>query len=298
VRRWQGAALIAAGGVIWGSNGVIANRIDADPVVIVFFRVGIAAAVLAVLLAGRRRWDLLQARGRRLQLGALGGLLASTWICLFTALKALPIGVAVLLNYLAPILVAALSPALLKETVTPRAVISLGFSLVGIVLVSGVVEGTVLVNLGGVSFGLLAALTYALFIVFSKRVLTVVSSETLAFYTYLAAALLLSPTPFLVGLPCDLSAYLYLLVLGVVNTAFAVTLYFVGLRHVRAQDAAVLAYLEPVSALFFGWFFLEQSITFSAAVGGLLIVLAGFTVALEDRRADQKSEIAEGPAHG
>lgn len=286
MQRWHGAALIALGGIIWGSNGVIANYVNASALVIVFFRVSIAAGALGLIIGVQKRGAAFQRHGTGPQLIGLGCLLATTWVSLFGALQSLPIGVAVLLNYLAPVLVAFLAPAILHETISRKAILSLGFSTMGIILVSGVLEGALSANAGGVLLGLSAALTYALFIVFSKKTLTVLPSETLAFYTYLVAAILLMPFSILLGVPNDPPAYVFLLILGIFNTAVAVTLYFVGLKLVRAQDAAVLAYLEPVSALVFGSLFLSQQVAPIAAVGGALIVLAGLIVAIETTRSD------------
>jgi drug/metabolite transporter (DMT)-like permease len=70
-----------------------------------------------------------------------------------------------------------------------------------------------------------------------------------------------------------------LLVLGVFNTGFAVTLYLKGLRLVKAQKAVVFTYLEPASAVAFGFLFLAQQPTLLMLIGGFLILVAGYTVA-------------------
>ncbi|MHA1840015.1 MAG: DMT family transporter [Candidatus Ranarchaeia archaeon] len=281
MRRRQGASLIAVGGIIWGSNGVIANFVGANPLVIVFFRVSIAVLTLLIFLGFRRRLDVLRldASGRYLLI--LGAILAVTWGALFGALQSLPIGIAVLLNYMAPVIVAVCAPLILKETVTRRSVIGLSLSIAGIVLISGIIDGTFASNLWGIFLGIVAAITYAMFILLSKKMLKTVSCEAMAFYTYLVAAVILSPFPIIFGLPLFLSSYMLLAMLGIVNTATAVTLYFYGLRLIRAQDAAVLAYLEPVSALIFGFIFLGQIVSPPAFLGGVLIIIAGLIVALE-----------------
>ena len=281
MRRRQGALLIAFGGIIWGSNGVIANLVSIHPLVIVFFRVFLAVIALGFFLLIRQRTDLLKLNQKGRSLIGLGLLLALTWSMLFAALQALPIGIAVLLNYLAPVLVAILAPIILKEQVTKQSVLGLSISLFGIILVSGITEGFLIFNISGIGFGLIAAITYAMFIVLSKQVLKKVSCEALAFYTYLVAAIVLSPVPLYFGFTLEVSDLIFLLILGVVNTAFAVTLYFYGLNLVRAQDAAVLAYIEPVSAMMFGFIFLFQVFTPIAIIGGVMIISAGIIVSAE-----------------
>ncbi len=72
-----------------------------------------------------------------------------------------------------------------------------------------------------------------------------------------------------------------MLILGLVNTTFAVTIYFYGLPLVKAQEAAVLAYMEPLSAIVFGAILLNQLITLDTVIGGGLICLAGGIVAFQ-----------------
>jgi drug/metabolite transporter (DMT)-like permease len=73
--------------------------------------------------------------------------------------------------------------------------------------------------------------------------------------------------------------WLLLLVLGVLNTAFAVTLCLKGLSMAKAQKAVVFMYLEPASAVVFGLIFLNQPPTPLMLAGGLLILAAGYIVA-------------------
>jgi drug/metabolite transporter (DMT)-like permease len=69
-----------------------------------------------------------------------------------------------------------------------------------------------------------------------------------------------------------------LMVLGIVSTGFAVTLYLKGLGKVKVQKAVVLTYLEPASAVVFGLIFLDQQPAPLMIVGGCLILIAGYIV--------------------
>ncbi|MEM2049878.1 MAG: EamA family transporter, partial [Thermoproteota archaeon] len=70
--------------------------------------------------------------------------------------------------------------------------------------------------------------------------------------------------------------WILLLILGVFNTAFAVTLYLNGLRLIKAQKAVVFTYLEPVSAAIAGFILLGQQLTLQTLTGGLMILSAGY----------------------
>jgi len=84
---------------------------------------------------------------------------------------------------------------------------------------------------------------------------------------------------------------LLLLFLGVLNTAFAVTLYLRGLHLIKAQEAAVLAYFEPASAVVFGYLLLAQQPTLITIAGGLLILVAGVCCSLKSRAGDAQGLI-------
>jgi drug/metabolite transporter (DMT)-like permease len=282
-KSW-GYLYVAAAAVIWGSNGVIINSVPYDPHAVAFFRVLFASATLLPVVLLTRRGELVNAaRSWKTMLG-LGCLLALGWTLLFHSMRIIAIGNAVLLNYTAPIFVAILAPLVLKEKLEKSTPVALAIAVAGIVVISyqqntgsGNPDSF---NPLGMVLGLLAGLAYAGYIIVSKRALSAFSSQVVAFCSYTAALAFLSP--FVIGteLSADLTSWMLLLVLGVLNTGFAVTIYLRGLGMVKAQRAVILTYLEPASAVFFGSLFLAQQPTPLMIVGGLLILVAGYIVVL------------------
>lgn len=271
---------VAAAAIIWGSNGVIVNWVPYDAYAIAFFRVLFASlTLLPVVLLTRKPETMRAARSWRVML-SLGLLLALGWTLLFHSMKLIAIANAVLLNYTAPIFVALLAPLFLKEKLEKSTLLALAISVAGIAVISYQQNLQIShLNLLGVIFGLLAGLAYAGFIIASKRALSSFSSQVVAFYSYSVASIFL--LPFVIGTDFspDLASWTLLLVLGVFNTGFAVTLYLKGLGMVKAQKAVVFTYLEPASAVVFGSLFLAQQPTPLMLVGGFLILIAGYIVA-------------------
>ena len=271
---------VAAAAIIWGSNGVIVNWVPYDAYAIAFFRVLFASlTLLPVVLLTRKPETMRAARSWRVML-SLGLLLALGWTLLFHSMKLIAIANAVLLNYTAPIFVALLAPLFLKEKLEKSTLLALAISVAGIVVISYQQNLQIShLNLLGVIFGLLAGLAYAGFIIASKKALSSFSSQVVAFYSYSVASIFL--LPFVIGTDFspDLASWILLLVLGVFNTGFAVTLYLKGLGMVKAQKAVVFTYLEPASAVVFGFLFLAQQPTPLMLVGGFLILIAGYIVA-------------------
>lgn len=278
--KFSGYLYVAAAAIIWGSNGVIVNWVPYDAYAIAFFRVMFASlALLPIVLLTQNNEAKRAARSWKVMV-PLGLLLALGWTLLFYSMKLIAIANAVLLNYTAPIFVALLAPIVLKEKLEKSTVLALAMSVAGIVVISYQQNLQFSdTNLLGVTVGLLAGLVYAGFIIASKEALSSFSSQVVAFYAYFVASVCLFP--FIAGtdFSSHLSSWILLLVLGVVNTGFAVTLYLKGLAMIKAQKAVVFTYLEPASAVVFGFVFLAQQPTPLMFVGGFLILLAGYIVA-------------------
>jgi drug/metabolite transporter (DMT)-like permease len=68
------------------------------------------------------------------------------------------------------------------------------------------------------------------------------------------------------------------LVLGLVCTALAYSLWMEGVRWVRMQHSAVLGFLSPVAAPLFAFVLLGQTITAWTAAGGGFVLAAGVLV--------------------
>jgi len=278
--KFLGYAYVAAAAIIWGSNGVIVNWVPYNAYAIAFFRVLFASLTLLPIVFLTRKHEVLSAARSWKVMLSLGFLLALGWTLLFHSMKLIAIANAVLLNYTAPIFVALLAPLFLKEKLEKSTLIALAISMAGIVIISSQqnlqVSG---LNLLGVILGLLAGLTYAGFIIVSKRALSSFSSQVVAFYSYSVASIFLFPSVIGSDLSLDLASWILLLVLGVFNTGFAVTIYLKGLAMIKAQKAVVFTYLEPASAVVFGFLFLAQQPTPLMLAGGFLILIAGYIVA-------------------
>jgi len=272
-----GFLYVAAASITWGTNGVVVNFVDLSPFSIAFFRVFFASLFLFPILYLKARGALLRAIKVWKSFLALGVLLSCGWGFLFQSMKLMSIADAALLNYTAPVIVALLGPIFLQESIEKSTVFALGLSLVGISMISyqyGFQSSSL--NFLGVIFALLASLSYAAFVILSKKTLSQAASPSLAFWMYSTSAIILFPSIIGITINITLNSWLLLLLLGGINTGLAVTLYLEGLKTIKTQKAVVLTYLEPLFAIFFGSIFLSQEPTFLMLVGGSLILIASY----------------------
>ncbi len=292
-QRLAGLARVAVAGLIWGSIPLLLRSAEGASVVKVFFRVFCAWLVIGgwMLATGRWRELLKLERAKWLQVIGQGLILTLNWFLFLTALDMTTVATAELLGYTGPVFVAALAPFVTGERFDRRVVAPLLLALTGIVVIlapQGLSVSSGEERLGAL-LAFFSALTYATLLLRSKKILRGITSGSLMFIEYGVASLVLSPlvvAAYLRGdVPQSPSQYAALITLGVVHTALTGFIFLGGLRRVRTDHAAILTYVEPVSAVVLAALFLGESITWVTVVGGSLVVCGGALVALIEARS-------------
>lgn len=258
--------------LLFGTNGLYVSRLSLSGSHIVLFRTLIGGPVLTllVLLRGGFDRDALRAELGLLLLG--GAALGLNWVTLFSAYRLLNVSLATLIYYAGPMLVILFSPLLFRERLTGRKLAALAAVTVGLLLVTGSVAAGAL-SMTGLLTAAGSALFYAALIVFNKRIRKTGGLQTAAIELDMAFAVVLIYVLLTSGLPRPTRADLPgLLLLGLVNTGLAYALYFSGLQRLPAQSAALISYVDPVSALFFSAVFLHEQMTALQLLGAVLIL--------------------------
>ena len=206
----------------------------------------------------------------------LGGIaLGINWILLFEAFNFTTVAKATLCYYLEPTIVILLSPVLFQERLTRRRLLCAFVSLLGMVLVSGVLEGgTAPQDLKGILYALGAACFYALVVIINKKTGECDPWEKSIVQLLSAAAVLV---PYLLvrnEIPVihNGQELVLVLIIGLVHTGLAYALYFSSLPHLPAQTISLLSYIDPVTALFVSALFLGESLRPLAMLGAVMIL--------------------------
>lgn len=260
--------------VAWGSIGVVVRRVDLPPIALVFSRVTIGSLGLGAYLLirpGPRPVRLLSHRPRRTV--ATGVLLAGHWVALFAALQRAPIGTVVLITYLGPVLVAAAAPKVLGERVSLRLAGLLAVAALGCGLVAGPAAHGLAAS--GLVFSGLAAVSYALLTLVGKPLAEHYGGIRLALQQQVVAAVVLAPFAATAAWGPPKVSWAWLLVLGLGHTAVGTAVFFSSLARVEATVIGLLGYLEPASAVLFGWWLLAERPGPLTLIGGAMIVGAG-----------------------
>ena len=280
--------------VIFGTIGIFRRAIPLPSEVLAFAR-GVLGSVflLLVLRVSGRKFDLRSASKHLWLLILTGAMIGLNWILLFEAYNYTSVAIATLCYYMQPVIVILASPFVLKEKITVRKCICAAVSVLGMVFVSGILQpGSAGGSHGyrGILLGLGAAALYAAVVLLNKKISGVpVYEKTILQLS--SAAVVMIPYMFAAG---TLKAYslgtgqvLGLLTVGILHTGIAYALYFGAIEKIPAQTAALLRYIDPVTAVLLSAGLLHESMSALSDIGAVLVIGAAMISELEP--ADRSS---------
>jgi drug/metabolite transporter (DMT)-like permease len=284
--------MVATAAILWGVNGSLTRAVldsGLDETRLSAVRITGTALVLLVVVALTARQHLRLDTREIVAFASFGvlGLVAVQWLYTF-AVARMDVALVLVIEYLAPLLVAAWAVVVMREHV-PRAVWWLTVAaLAGLALALGV-GGDSLDTVSGIG-GLAAlggAVTYAYYALHAERLMRgrpAVAVVALgmgcgAVFWAIAAPWWSFPAQTLDNevalgsrLDATIPAWLALTLIVVMGTVVPFSLMLAGMRRVRATGATVTAMLEPVVAGAVAWLWLDQRLTVLQIVGGAIVI--------------------------
>lgn len=260
---------------VFGTLGPFINNIGFPSSFISFARATIGSVFIAVfMLVSKHKVDR-KAVLKNLKLLIPSGIaMGFNWICLFEAYKFTGVAVATLCYYMAPVVVILMSPIILKEKLTAVKSVSSVAAIIGAVLISGVVTGTVR-SPKGIALGLVAAVLYSSIILMNKFVRDLSPIET-TLIQLASAAVTMIPyiliTENVSEFVFDKKSVILTIVVGVIHTGIVYMIYFSSVQKIPAQTTAVFSYIDPVTAIIISTAFLGESMTAVQIAGTVLIL--------------------------
>ncbi len=263
---------------LWGTIALFVKNIPLPTSEIALLRAIIAALALLAYKRLRNQPVLVANLKQDLPLLFLSGAaMGFNWILLFQAYHYTTVSLATLSYYFAPVLVMLASPLLFKEKLTAKQLVCFSLATAGLIMVIGV-DGTGQSgrNLLGIGFGLGAAVLYASVVLLNKVITSVTGIDKTLIQLAAAAIVLLPYVAFTGGLHVanlPAAGLLNLLILGLVHTGICYCLYFTLLKDLTGQEAAILSYLDPFTAILVSITILHEPITAVQLAGGLMILV-------------------------
>lgn len=279
-----------------------------SPEEIVIFR-SIATALgagLALALTNPRAFRVQRHEWRGLILFGVFGVALMQW-SYSNAVKNLPIGIALLIEYTAIVIVPLVSLWLFKEKVLLRLWFAIVMVLGGLVVVSKIWDGGL--NPVGLMFAVMAALFLSFYFLMGEHTLKKRDTLSTLFYSMSISALFwLIVTPWWNFKPdiladsvsltgnlnqVELPLWALLVWVGIFGSFLPMLFSYLALVHLSATSVGVISTGETVTAFFFAWAWLNEKIDAIQALGGILVI-AGIVLAQTSRVQVKEKEPANG----
>lgn len=269
---------MAASMAIFGTVGIFIKKLPFPSAVIALGR-GIVGSIFLLLTAVLAKKPLdTDAIKKNLKLLLLSGVaIAVNWILLFESYKYIPVSTATLCYYLSPVFVILASPIVLKEKLTGTKLACVGAALLGMVLISGVLQGggESGTQFTGILLGCGAAALYATVVLINKFIKDIPANDCTVMQLGTVAVVLLPYvllTENVAALDWNLSYLAMLVFVGIVHTGIAYKLYFGAVPYVEGQTIALLSYIDPVITIVLAAIVLGEPLTIYSITGAILIL--------------------------
>ena len=241
-------------------------------------------AAVAVLRPGD-----LRVRRERIPLLAVFGVvgLAMVHYSYFKTISLTNVATAILLEYLAPVLVLIVGVAFLKHKFTWWLPLGVALSVGGCALVVGAVGGEgLVVSPAGIAWGLLSAAFFAAYSLMGTVLMARCSPYTALVWGLGFASLfwlvVLGPRVVLSAF-ADPKAAAAIVFIAVASTIVPFTAFLVALRHIAPTNATVTSTVEPVLAGLGAFLLFGESLTVTQMAGGLMVIAAIAVIQLPER---------------
>jgi drug/metabolite transporter (DMT)-like permease len=289
----RGYVLVAVGAAMFALGGNLARYMLDDAVSatrLSQLRSAGSLVLLAIALALTRPQLMRVRRDDLPQLAFLGVCgLALVHATYYAAIDHLEIGVALVIQYMAPLLLLLWLRFRYGRRLAPSLWGAVALSIAGCALVvraydPGGLDGA------GILYATGAAITFAIYMVASERAGHRYESVTTLLWAFLFASVFWAVVQPWWSFPFSrVDAWLALGVV-VIGTLLPFICVVAALRHLPAPRAAIAATLEPVLAAIFAWWLHDESLAAVQLLGGAFVI--GAVLWVQSRRPDLEAELA------
>lgn len=278
---------------LWGSIGLFARYIDLSPIQIAFYRAVLSLPVLIGMVRLNSKRVVMVKKSVLLYVLS-GVLIGLAWVALFYGYKNTSISSVIIIYNMCPVYVMLAAPFVLKEKLNFFQITIISMSFLGLILIVGAVEFSSS-NLLGIILSGVSGLMYAVIILINRRIEVKIESNAATLIQMVSAVIVLIPFVIVEGdigkiLTLDIRGLLFMLMLGVVHTGIAYSMYFSTYHYMKSIDIVAYSYLEPVFGIILSVFFIGEVLTIEQYIGGILIL--GSTSFGEYMKARKRKQVS------
>ena len=282
--------LIMGAAVLWASSGTASKylfNMGMHPYTLAQYRVTFSALLIlgylfffkinSLKISVKDLWYFIV-------LGALG--MGGVQVTYLFAISKIKVAMAILLQYLAPFFVAIYSYLFFKERMDRWKVLSILLAFVGCFLVVEVYSVSFFsLDRQGVIAGLFSAGFFSFYSLLGERLMRKYSPWTVLFYAFVFAALLFNiilPPKNLLLWGTEFRWWITVAYIISFGTVIPFGFFFMGIEHLRATRATIVATLEPISAGILSFIILGEVLSPWQIFGGFLVITA--IIIIQSRR--------------
>lgn len=280
-----GAVLMAAG--LWSFGSVLGKSAGVGGVVLSFWRMWIATAVMVVVALVARRWPTWRDLRRAAPLGVLFGLNICAF---FITLQYLSVAIALIIGALTPVVALPVAVVVFGERLTPVKVICAAIAVAGVIaavlLAPGQDDGAGQTLVGYV-WAVVSLLVWVGYLLVSKRVRSGVDTVPFMFVMSFVGALTVSLLVPFVEEPLsalDGASWVWVVLLAIGPGLTGHGLLVWAQPRVDASVSSLLIQAEPVAATVAAWAILGERVSFGQAVAMVVVLVALGVLAWREAR--------------
>ena len=271
--RIKGLILAGSGLIIFGAIGIFVKHMQFSVPIILFFFNLFGALGAFIIMKHRKHKNYIGSK-KALLLLIVFALMNDFFF--WTSYKLTTVANTILSHYTMPIFLVILAPFLLKEKFKSIYIISILLSFTGLGIM--LLQGLDFTNLAGIMFGVASGIMYALLIIYYKKTLRNNSVYVVNFYRFLISIIILLPIFLLEGPAFTTSDVMPIIAFGTIFAIIATSLHINGIKRLKANEAGIIGYVEPLASITFGVVLLSQVPTLSTLIGGTLILTGTYLV--------------------
>ncbi|MCC8184193.1 DMT family transporter [Cloacibacillus porcorum] len=257
--------------LLFGLTGLFGKSVDIPARYIVLGRVFFASLSMGIYFLIKRKDIRLTCGADYTAISLLGALLAFHWTAFYTSVQVSTVAIALLTFSAYPIFVTFLEPLMFRERLKKIDVLFAFVMFMGVLLI--VPEFNIKNNLTiGLLWGMAGSVSFAVMSLLNRRFASSYEGSVIAFYEQGIAALVLLPMLLFYRPAVSAKDWGLLILLGVLFTGVAHSLFIGGMKHVRAQTAGIIASLESVYGIISAALILGEIPSLRELVGGAVIL--------------------------
>ncbi len=239
---------------------------------LVFFRSLLSLLITSLIIKKRN----LNPWGVNKPLLVLRGLLGTTaLVCIFYAIRNMPLNIATVIQYTYPIFISIFAGILINEKITKNIIIASIIGWMGILIIlnpSQLSNLRIELNNLAVLIAFFGAIATALAYITVKKLSLTEDIFIIIKYFPLISVITLSPIVFINWVTPNLTELIWIIGIGLFTQA-GQTFLTIGIKKLQTSEAATINYLQVFFGSLWGVLFFEELININFIIGSLLVLL-------------------------